>query len=95
MGGSASDKSSTIDFVDFKKTVSIAHGFELLSYDAVSLFTDVPINLAVEMVRRRLEQDSDTLDELGSQVDVIISLLQFFLSYTYLGYNGNTTNKFM
>ena len=60
----------------------------LVSFDVVSLFTNVPTDLAIDVARRRLSVD-DTLDDrtcLG--VDDIISLLELFLSATFLSFRG-------
>ena len=60
----------------------------LVSFDVVSLFTNVPTDLAIDVAHRRLSVD-DTLDDrtcLG--VDDIISLLELCLGATYLSFRG-------
>ena len=83
VGKTASHVSSSTDFIAFTKTISIPHNFTLMSYDVISLFTNVPTNLAVEVIKRRLEEDSRVLDDVGISADVIISLMHFCLSSTY------------
>ena len=85
MGKTESHVSSSTDFVTFCKMITIPRGHTLLSFDVVSLFTNVPPDLAVEVVKSRLET-CDVMDEVGIPAGVIISLLQFCLSSTYFRY---------
>ena len=81
-GKTASHISSSTDFIAFTKTISIPQGFTLVSYDVISLFTNVPTDFAIEVIKRRSEEDDSVLDEVDIPADTIISLVQFFLSST-------------
>ena len=73
------------DFVDSVKTLVVKSDE---SFDVVSLFTNVPTDLAINVARRRLSMD-DTLDDrtcLG--VDDIISLLELCMGATFLSFRG-------
>ena len=85
MGKTESHVSSSTEFVTFCKTITIPQGYTLLSFDVVSLFTNVPTDLPVEVVKRRLKT-CDVVDEVGIPAGVIISFLQFCLSSTYFKY---------
>ena len=75
----ASHVSSSTDFTTFTKTITIPHGFALVAYDIISLFTNVPTDLAVEVIKRRLEEDDSVLNEVSIPTNAIISLVHFCL----------------
>ena len=57
-----------------------------MSFDIVSLFTKVPVDLALQIARVRLEND-DTLDtRTGLSVASIMSLLSLCLNATYFSF---------
>ena len=55
---------------------------ELVSFDVVSLFTKIPVNLAVKVAGERLREDASL------PVEDIIHLLSFCLITTQFAYNG-------
>ena len=48
VGNSSSFVASSSEFVNFSKTVTIPDNYELVLFDVVSLFTNVPIELAYQ-----------------------------------------------
>ena len=59
-----------------------------MSFDVVSLFTKVPVDLALQIAHARLLGD-DTLDtRSGLSVAPIMSLLSLCLNATYFSYRG-------
>ena len=59
-----------------------------MSFDVVSLFTKVPVDLALQIAHARL-LDDDTLDtRSGLSVAAIMSLLSLCLNATYFSYQG-------
>ena len=74
--------------MDSVKSLVVKSDELLVSFDVVSLFTNVPTDLAIHVACRQLSVD-DTLDErtcLG--VDDIISLLELCLGATFLSFRG-------
>jgi len=61
----------------------------MVSFDVASLFTNVPIEGAVQAARRKLESDPGLADRTTLTPAEIASLLDFLLRSTYLRYNGS------
>ncbi|XP_072178157.1 uncharacterized protein [Diadema setosum] len=60
----------------------------LVSFDVVSLFTNTPIDQSIQIVRDRLQKDSELHKRTNLTVDDIIKLLEFILSTTYFSFDG-------
>ena len=60
----------------------------LVSFDVVSLFTRVPVNLAVEVAQRRMDNDETLSDRASLSVQEVVGLLSFCLNATYLSFRG-------
>ena len=58
----------------------------LLSFDVVSLFSQIPTDLAIDVVRRRLEDDNTLSERTTLTINSITTLLEFCLKTTYLMY---------
>ena len=63
-------------------------GMTLVSFDIVSLFTKVPVDLAAKVARERLTADQSLADRTALSANEIVSLLEFCLGATYLSYRG-------
>ena len=86
VGNSSSFVSSSLEFVSFSKSITIPEKYELASFDVVSLFTNVPIDLALSVVEKRLE-DVDVSDRTPLSKEALVSLLRLCLSSTTFYYN--------
>lgn len=76
------------EFIKFIKTIKqIPRSFKLISLDVVSLYTNVPVDLAIECIRERWceleEHTALTLDEF-------IKGIQFCLNTTYFNFENQT-----
>ena len=87
---SPNHKQSTSDFVSKAKGLTLLHGECLSSYDVTSLFTSVPIDPALNIIRDLLEKDDKLNDRMALSVQNIIELLGFCLHNTYFCFQ----NKF-
>jgi len=93
VGNTPSHVKNSTKFAEFISQQSVAPGEILLSFDVVSLFTNVQVELACRVAEERLSTD-ETLGDLTSlSSDQILSLLQFCLNETYLAYQDSTTNR--
>ena len=59
-----------------------------MSYDAHSLFTSIPIDPAINIIRKHLEQDKDLHQRTNMTVNHICCLLEFCLKNTFFQYKG-------
>ena len=89
VGTSSSAVRNSRDFVDFISTQTIEDDECLVSFDVISLFTNVPIGLAVSVARQSLEADETLYDQTSLSVENIISLLELCLNATFLVFRGS------
>ena len=83
---------SVINSTHFVSTISHekVHDNEVMvSFDVESLFTNVPIEGAVQTTLRKLENDSDLSNHTNLTPTQIADLLNFVLRSTYFKYNGS------
>ena len=76
------------EFVKEIKDMHIKEEEELCSFDVVSLFTNTPIEQALEVTARRLEKDSTLKKRTNLTVPDIMKLLQFTVTITYFAFQG-------
>ena len=81
---------STGDFVTKAKRFTLQPGECLSSYDVTSLFTSVPIDPALYIIKDLLEKDEKLNERTVLLVQNIIELMGFCLHNTYLSFQ----NKF-
>jgi hypothetical protein len=60
----------------------------LVSFYVVSLFTNIPVDLAIKVAAKRLRQDATLLQRTSLPVEDIIDLLYFCLNATYFVFEG-------
>ena len=87
------DIQSTGDFVSRAKGLTLQLGECLLSYDATSLFTSVPIDTALNIIKDLLEKDEMLNYRTVLSVQNIIELLRFCLYNTYFSFQNNFINR--
>ena len=77
---------STQDFVEEVRHITLAPGECLSSYDVSALFTSVPIDPALKVIKGLLEKDHTLKDRTVMGVKDIILLLEFCLKNTYFSF---------
>ena len=78
---------STENFIDAIKTVQIPNNHRLVSFDVKSLFTSIPLQLALDCTGTLLQQTADDTP-LPLPNDKIMDLLKLYLESTFFQYNG-------
>ncbi|XP_068720552.1 uncharacterized protein [Montipora capricornis] len=76
------------DFVNKIAELEVPPGQKLVSYDVSSLFTSIPINEAIPVVRAKLESDQSLPDRCPLDIAQLSVLLEMCLSSTYFTFHG-------
>ena len=76
---------STENFIDAIKTVQIPDDYKLVSFDVKSLFTSIPLQLALQCTETAIQQSTV---KLPLPTEHIMDLLNLCLTSTYFQYNG-------
>ena len=79
---------STSDFVNKVREITLLPGECLMSYDVTTLFTSVPIDPALNIIKDLLEKDDNFSNRNVLSVHNIIELLGFCLHNTYFSYKN-------
>ena len=79
---------STQDFVEQAKYIKLEPGECLSSYDVSALFTSVPIDPALNIIKDLLDKDNTLKERTVMEVWDIILLLEFCLKNTYFSFQG-------
>ena len=79
---------NSVEFCEQMKNVRPKEDDELLSFDVVSLFTFIPVDLAIQVATDVLSNDETLQDRSTIPVDDIVDLLDFCLSTTNFKYNN-------
>ena len=59
-----------------------------MSYDVSALFTSIPVDLAIRVIRKKLELDPSWKEVTQLNIDQVMTLLEFCLTTTYFVFNG-------
>ncbi len=77
------------DFVDKLRKKTIKSGEILISYDAKSLFTSIPVNKLLQYTRDLLEKDNSLKQRTKLSIDDIIKGMEICLRSTYFQFREN------
>jgi hypothetical protein len=88
MGNTENTVKNSCHFSEFVRGKTLKADQVLISFDVVSLFTNIPVDLAIKVATKRLRQDATLLRRTSLPVEDIIDLLSFCLNATYLVFEG-------
>ena len=74
---------NTKEFADEMRKTKLEEGECITSYDVTALFTSGRVSCALEIIKNKLEQDTDLPNRSIMTADNIIELLEFCLNSTY------------
>ena len=93
VGKSPHHINSTQDFVEQVKHITLAPGEWLSSYDVSALFTSVPIDPALKIIKDLLVKDPTLKDRTVIGIDDIILLLEFCLKIPISPSKASSLNR--
>ena len=79
---------NTGDFVQQVRGIKLQPTESITSYDVSALFTSLPIESAIIIIRNKLELDPELNQRTTMKVEHITSLLEFCLKTTYFQFQG-------
>ena len=88
VGKSPHHINSTQDFVEQVRHITLVPAECFSSYDVSALFTLVPIDPALKIIKDLLVKDPTLKDRTVKDIDDIILLLEFCLKNTYFSFQG-------
>ena len=86
VGKSPHHITSTQDFVEQAKQIKLEPGECLSSYDVSALFTSVPVDPALNIIKDLLDKNTALKERTVMEVRDIILLLEFCLKNTYFSF---------
>ena len=76
------------DFPDSIKNIKIKPDECLMPYDVSALFTSIPIEPAINIIKKHLEEDKELHNRTSMTVKHISCLLEIFLKNTFFSFQG-------
>ena len=76
------------DLIDKLSNYTLTPDEKLVSYDVSALFANVPIEGSLEVIKKKLEADTDLHLRTSLNADQVTSLLKVCLTTTYFRYNN-------
>ena len=79
---------NTRDFIQQIEVIQLQPDQCMVSFDVKALFTSVPIQPAINIIKKLLEEDQSFQQKTTMSVNNITCLLEFCLKSTYFNYQG-------
>ena len=76
------------DFLESIRNIKLQPDECIMSYDVSALFTSIPIDPAIKIIQKHLEDDKDLSNRTSMTVNHIICLLEFCLRNTNFSFQG-------
>ena len=79
---------NSADFAQKIQQHSVASDEVMVSFDVKSLFTSIPVDLALTITNQRLQQDQDLAKTTNMSISNIMRLLEFVLNHNYFKHDN-------
>ena len=76
------------DFLESIRNIKLQPDKCIMSYDVSALFTSIPIDPAIKIIQKHLEDGKDLSNTTSKTVNHVICLLEFCLRNTYFSFQG-------
>ena len=93
VGSSIHHVQNTRDFVGQIKEIKLKQGECIISYDVAALFTSVPIQPVINIIKERLASDTDLQNRTSMNINQITTLLEFCLTSTSFVFQGSIISR--
>ncbi|XP_064477770.1 uncharacterized protein LOC135391440 [Ornithodoros turicata] len=81
------------EFVELTRELTMDHDDVMVSFDAVSLFTNVPTDVAIAVAQARLRHDDTLPARTSLSIEDIVVLLRFCLNQTHFAFRGQVYHQ--
>ena len=81
------------EFAEDIKKIKLEERECIMSYDVAALFTSIPVKPAIEVIKKKLEQDKELHQRTTMSIQNILDLLEFCLCNTISCFKVNTMSK--
>ena len=88
VGNSIHHVNNSQEFAEETRNIKLERGECLTSFDVTAPYTSIPVTDALEVIKRRLEQDTGLPRRTTWPSENILKLLEFCLVNTYFLFNG-------
>ena len=82
-----------MDFIESIKGIQLQPEECMVSYNVEALFTSVPVESAISIIKKHLEEDKELHTRTAMTVNQIFCLLEFCLNSTYFTFQGKMYEK--
>ena len=76
------------EFAEDIKKIKLEEGECIISCDVAALFTSIPVKSALEVIKKKLEQNTEPHQRTTMSIQNILDLLEFCLCNTYFLFQG-------
>jgi hypothetical protein len=84
MGGNSETSIKNSDhFIQLLKPIELQDQDILVSFDVVSLFTNVPIEESLQIIKTELDTDQEKIQHLNLKTEMIMEILEVCMRTTY------------
>ena len=93
VGNSIHHVNNSKEFAEEIKNIKLERWEFITSFDVTAFYTSIPVADAIDVIKRRLEQDTELPRRTTWSPDNILKLLEFCVVNTYFLFDGQFFNR--